>query len=391
MEAQAGLFAPLKNSLKKRLAIRSFLYQKKGRMQLNSRERFVRALRGARVDRPPVWVMRQAGRYLPEYRALKQRYSFLDMVRTPQLAAEVTMQPMNRFDLDAAIIFSDILVIPEALGFGYHFRSSGGIEMDHTLRFENDLVKLDTSKILDRLKYVSHAIKAVRREMGHERGLIGFSGSPWTLATYMIEGGSSKHFDLIKSCYYREKSFFNMLMRHLTNAVIEYLNMQIECGVDAVQIFDSWGHLCTWEDYPSASLDWINEVVKGLKTDVPVILYVKQHCAGHLRSIRESGINVVSLDWATPLPQLYQRARDMGLALQGNMDPCLMSTDPNCVKREVARFLSRFPANEGFVLNLGHGIHPTARPECVQAFVEAAQSYEASTPQGDDNEVEASV
>ncbi|MDP4879224.1 MAG: uroporphyrinogen decarboxylase, partial [Opitutales bacterium] len=216
---------------------------------MTPRERFLAAAHCQPVDRPPIWLMRQAGRYLPEYRELKAQHDFVTMVRTPELAAEVTLQPMRRFPLDAAIIFSDILVIPEALGQGYHFREQGGIGMDYLLDSPEKIAALDSSKITERLAYVADALSLTRTKLGEDTALLGFCGSPWTLACYMIEGGSAKDFIAIKKLAWEHPDQFEALMQKLTNAIVEYLHMQIDAGADALQIFDSWGSICPATHY----------------------------------------------------------------------------------------------------------------------------------------------
>jgi uroporphyrinogen decarboxylase len=242
---------------------------------MTSRERFLAALACQPLDRPPVWIMRQAGRYLPEYRALKGKSSFLEMVKTPELAAEVTLQPLRRFALDAAIIFSDILVIPEAMGQGYKFRDAGGIEMDFRLETKAQLDRLDPVGVQFRLDYVGQALARVKAELKGEKALLGFGGSPWTLATYMLEGGSADDFGRSKTVFHSDRAFFDALMTKLTAALIEYFQMQIRAGADAIQIFDSWGGILAGQDYEAASLRWIRDIIAALPKDFPIILYAK--------------------------------------------------------------------------------------------------------------------
>ena len=231
---------------------------------MNSRQRFLAACACEPLDRPPVWVMRQAGRYLPEYRALKAQSSFLKMVRTPALAAEVTLQPLRRFAFDAAIIFSDILVIPEAMGQGYKFRDEGGIGMEYRLDTRAQLDALRTDAVAQRLDYVGQTLALVKTELKGEKALLGFGGSPWTLATYMVEGGSSDDFCRIKELFFSDRPFFNALMEKLTVALIAYFQLQIRAGVDAIQIFDSWGGIVAGQDYEAASLRWIRAIIAAL-------------------------------------------------------------------------------------------------------------------------------
>ena len=240
---------------------------------MTSRERFLAACAGEKLDRPPLWVMRQAGRYLPEYRALKAKSSFLEMVRTPTLATEVTLQPLRRFSgLDAAILFSDILVIPEALGQGYHFRDEGGIGMDYRLETRAQIEALAPAEAVpERLAYVANTLALLKKELAGQKALLGFGGSPWTLATYMIEGGSSEEFELSKRLFYTDRPLFDALLEKLTAALIAYFQMQIRAGADAIQIFDSWGGIIAGPDYEAASLQWIRRIIAAL-ADVIVIV-----------------------------------------------------------------------------------------------------------------------
>src|SRR3954470_17959005 len=243
---------------------------------MTSRERFLAACACEKLDRPPLWVMRQAGRYLPEYRELKAKSSFLHMVRTPDLATEVTLQPLRRFALDAAILFSDILVIPEALGQAYHFRDEGGIEMEYRLETRAQIDALASAEaVAGRLRYVAEALILIKKELAGSRALLGFGGSPWTLATYMVEGGSSDDFERIKLLFYTDRAFFDALLEKLTAALIAYFQMQIRAGADAIQIFDSWGGIIAGPDYEAASLKWIRQIVAALPKDFPIILYAK--------------------------------------------------------------------------------------------------------------------
>ena len=243
---------------------------------MTSRERFLAACACQPLDRPPIWVMRQAGRYLPEYRALKAKSSFLEMVRTPALALEVTLQPLRRFALDAAILFSDILVIPEALGQGYAFRDTGGIAMAYRIDTRAQVDALaPASAVPDRLRYVADALGLLKRELDGSKALLGFGGSPWTLATYMVEGGSSDDFERIKLLFYTDRALFDALLEKLTEALIVYFKLQIAAGADAIQIFDSWGGIIAGPDYEAASLQWIRRIVAALPAEFPIILYAK--------------------------------------------------------------------------------------------------------------------
>jgi len=340
---------------------------------MNSRQRFLAACACAPLDRPPVWIMRQAGRYLPEYRELKARHSFLEMVKTPDLAAEVTLQPLRRFAFDAAIIFSDILVIPEAMGQGYHFREEGGIAMDYRLETRAQLDRLTTEGIAQKLAYVGAALGQVRTALKGETALLGFGGSPWTLATYMLEGGSADEFERSKTVFYSDPAFFNALLEKITAALIDYFRMQISAGVDAIQIFDSWGGIIAGQDYEAASLRWVREIIAALPKDFPVILYAKG-ANTQLTDQAFSGASVLGVDWTIDL-SLARKLVPGNIALQGNLDPVLLNTTPDIVRHETARLLESMRGAHGHIFNLGHGILPQAKLECVQALVDTVMAW----------------
>jgi uroporphyrinogen decarboxylase len=341
---------------------------------MTSRERFLAACACTPLDRPPLWVMRQAGRYLPEYRALKARSSFLEMVRTPDLATEVTLQPLRRFALDAAILFSDILVIPEALGQGYHFRDAGGIEMAYRLETRAQVDQLaPPDAVPGRLRYVADALTQIKKELAGTKALLGFGGSPWTLATYMVEGGSSDDFERIKQLFYTERATFEALLEKITAALIGYFKMQIEAGADAIQIFDSWGGIIAGADYEAASLRWIREVVLALPRDFPVILYAKG-TAPQILDQAFSGVRVLSVDWTSEL-KVVRRLVPGNVAVQGNLDPVLLNTTPDIVRRETLRLLDSMRDTKGHIFNLGHGITPQAKIECMQALVDTVTNW----------------
>ncbi|MFM8232287.1 MAG: uroporphyrinogen decarboxylase [Chthoniobacterales bacterium] len=338
---------------------------------MTGRERFLEACLCRPVDRPPVWLMRQAGRYLPEYRALKERSSFLEMVRTPDLAAEVTMQPIRRFGFDAAIIFSDILVVPEALGQGYGFRDGQGIDMEFTVRSRADLQKLSIEGAADRLDYVYQALKATRNSLGEDRALIGFGGSPWTLAAYMVEGGSSGEGKIIRAMAERRDPLLAELLSLITQTLAGYFRRQIAAGADAIQIFDSWAAWC--DDYQEWSLRWVRDLLDELKPEVPVVLFAR----GRNRdaaAMAATSARVLSLDWETPLSEVR---RDLGprVALQGNMDPAFLESEPAAAAAAAQRVLEDMAGQPGYIFNLGHGIRPAARPESVGAVAAAVQNF----------------
>lgn len=343
---------------------------------MTSRERFLAAIACQPLDRPPVWVMRQAGRYLPEYRELKAKSSFLEMVRTPALATEVTLQPLRRFALDAAILFSDILVIPEALGQGYHFRDAGGIGMDYRLETRAQVDSLASPEVVpERLRYVADTLALLKRELAGSRALLGFGGSPWTLATYMVEGGSSDEFERIKQLFYTERATFDALLEKITEALIAYFKMQIASGADAIQIFDSWGGIIAGPDYAAASLRWIREVIAALPKDFPVILYAKG-TAPHLTDQAFSGVRALSVDWTNDL-SIVRRTLPANVAVQGNLDPVLLNTTAAIVRHETSRLLESMRGAHGHIFNLGHGIMPHAKIECMEALVDTVTNWKS--------------
>jgi uroporphyrinogen decarboxylase len=349
---------------------------------MTSRDRFLAACACAPLDRPPLWVMRQAGRYLPEYRALKAKSSFLEMVRTPAVAAEVTLQPLRRYPgLDAAILFSDILVIPEALGQGYKFRDEGGIAMEFRLETRAQIDALAPADAVPaRLGYVTDTLALLKKELAGlpasgagSRALLGFGGSPWTLATYMVEGGSSDDFERIKLLFYTERATFDALLEKLTAALIAYFRAQIAAGADAIQIFDSWGGIIAGPDYEAASLKWIRQIIAALPRDFPFILYAKG-TAPHLTDQAFTGARVLSVDWTCDLA-IVRRSLPANVAVQGNLDPVLLNTTPEIVTRETTRLLESMRGARGHIFNLGHGITPRAKPECMAALVETVTGW----------------
>lgn len=338
-------------------------------------DRFLRALLRQPVDRTPVWMMRQAGRYLPEYRATRaQAGDFMSLCQNPELACEVTLQPLRRYSFDAAILFSDILTIPDAFGQGLYFETGEGPKFKKVIRTPADVEALPDVSIADELSYVTDAVSAIRRELNGSVPLIGFSGSPWTLATYMIEGGGSKDFRRAKQFLYNHPEAMHLLLDKLAQAVIDYLNGQIAAGAQAVQIFDTWGGVLTPTAYQEFSLAYMKKIVAGLTRqsegrEVPVILFTKNG-GQWLETLAAAGANAVGLDWTTDIAQA--RARIGGqVALQGNMDPSMLYAAPQAIRAEVASILEGFGSHPGHVFNLGHGITPEVDPANVAVFVEA--------------------
>ena len=335
----------------------------------------LRALQRQPVDRTPVWIMRQAGRYLPEY--LKTRAeagSFMDLCQTPELACEVTLQPLRRFSLDAAIIFSDILTIPDVMGLKLYFVAGEGPKFEHPLQSADDIRKLPSPDVNESLGYVMDAISLTRRELGGKVPLIGFSGSPWTLATYMIEGGSSKTFSKAKKLIYQDPEIAHQLLEKLAVTVTDYLNAQIEAGAQAVQIFDTWGGALSAQAYQDFSLRYMAQIVSGLKREnegrrVPVILFSKG-CNTQLERLADTGCDALGVDWTVSLSEARNRVGDR-VALQGNLDPSVLLANKKVIRREVSETLNSFGQGSGHVFNLGHGITPDVDPEHLSALVSA--------------------
>jgi uroporphyrinogen decarboxylase len=341
---------------------------------VNSRERFIAACSCEPLERPPLWIMRQAGRYLPEYRELKAKHGFLTLVRTPELAAEVSMQPVRRFAFDAAILFSDILVIPEALGLGYTFRDEGGIAMVGRIAGRADVEALaDEGAVPGRLAYVANALGLLKKELAGTRAILGFGGSPWTLATYMVEGGSSADFARVKALFYGERATFDLLLGKLTRSLVAYFKMQIAAGADALQIFDTWGGVVAGPDYEAASLRWIRAIISEMPEGFPIIIYGKGTGA-HLMDQAFTGARVLSVDASIELAAA-RRSLPGNVAVQGNLDPAILNTTPETARRETLRLLESMRGLKGHIFNLGHGILPQARIDCVEATVEAVTSW----------------
>lgn len=342
-------------------------------------DRFLRALMREPVDLTPVWMMRQAGRYLPEYRATRsQAGDFMSLCKNPELACEVTLQPLRRFPLDAAILFSDILTIPDAMGLGLYFETGEGPKFKKTIRTAADVDAIGPLNVSADLDYVLNAVKVIRRELNGEVPLIGFSGSPWTLATYMVEGGSSKDFRHLKRMIYDEPQTAHRLLEKLAVAVTEYLNQQILAGAQAVQIFDTWGGALSSPAYQEFSLDYMAKIVSGLIREhegrkVPVILFTKGG-GQWLEKIANTGCDALGLDWTVELADARKRVGGQ-VALQGNMDPAMLYASPTRIREEVARLLESYGHGNGHVFNLGHGITPDVKPENAKAFIEAVHEF----------------
>lgn len=317
--------------------------------------------------------MRQAGRALPEYRALKEKHTFLELVQTPELAAEVTLQPIRRFDFDAAILFSDILVIAEGLGQKYQFRDQGGIEMEFLLRSAADIERLEPGAVCERLQYVARALKLIKRELKGRTALIGFAGSPWTLANFMIQGGGVKEYTQAKALFYSDPALFGRLMEKLTVAIRDFLRLQIDAGAEAVQIFDSLGGVLSDGSFGPASATWMKQIVESLRNRVPVIVFSKG-AHGNWDELVETGAHVLGVDWTVRLADLARRL-PAKVGLQGNLDPFVLSTTPDVVARETARILREMNGRPGHIFNLGHGVTPGAKLENIERLVATVREF----------------
>ena len=341
---------------------------------------FLRALAKQPVSHTPVWLMRQAGRYLPEYRAVRARAGgFLDLCKNTELATEVTLQPIDRFGLDAAILFSDILTVPDAMGLGLYFAEGEGPKFAHPLQSEADIAALQVPDMA-KLRYVFDAISSIRRALNGRVPLIGFSGSPFTLACYMVEGGGSKEFRQIKTLLYRRPELLHHILNITAQAVTAYLNEQIAAGAQAVQIFDTWGGLLSDAAFPEFSLAYMRQIIGGLTREhegrrVPVILFTKGG-GQWLELMAESGADALGLDWTINLSRARQRVGSQ-VALQGNFDPAALFGTPESVRAEVRRILHSYGEGSGHVFNLGHGISQHTDPENVKALVDAVHEYSA--------------
>ncbi len=329
---------------------------------------FLRACKRQDVDRTPVWIMRQAGRYLPEYRAVRAKADFLTMCKTPELAAEVTVQPVDIIGVDAAILFSDILVIPEAMGMHLEMIESKGPVFPEPIRSNDDAKKLKTIDPTKELKYVLDAVSLTKKILDDRVPLIGFSGSPWTLLTYMVEGKGSKNFSEVKKLIYNNPELAHSVLDKLANTVADYLSAKIEAGCDAVQIFDTWGGILSQKDFEEFSLQYVEKIISKInRKDEPVIFFAKGVHFG-LEKMANSGANVLGLDWTMNLGEVRKRVGDK-VALQGNMDPTVLYANKDCIREEVKNVLASFGKGNGHIFNLGHGILPDINPENVKAFV----------------------
>ena len=343
-------------------------------------DNFLRALLKEPTDHTPVWLMRQAGRYLPEYCETRKRAgSFLNLCKSPAMACEVTLQPLARYDLDAAILFSDILTVPDAMGLGLYFAEGEGPKFERPLSEEWAIRDLTAPDPFDHLRYVMDGVSEIRRALDNSVPLIGFSGSPWTLACYMVEGGSSDDYRKVKTMMYDRPDLMHRILSVTTDAVIAYLNAQIDSGAQAVMIFDSWGGALSAAAYQEFSLAYMKKIVAGLKKEkdgekIPSIVFTK---GGGLwiESIADTGCTGIGLDWTIDIGEARRRVGDR-VALQGNLDPNVLFASPETVAVEAKKVLDSYgPGNTGHVFNLGHGISQFTPPDRVTALVETVHTY----------------
>ncbi|HBW46920.1 TPA: uroporphyrinogen decarboxylase [bacterium] len=341
-------------------------------MKITSRELFLNACSCKKTVRVPIWFMRQAGRCLPEYRKLRKKYSFMDLVKSPELAAEVTLQPVKRFGFDAAIIFSDILVIPEALGFPYKFDDRKGMKITRQIHSLKDIERIDPNSV-EKIEYVASAIKLAKNELKDNTALLGFCGSPWTLACYMLEGGGSNDFFTTRRIIRDDKKFIDKLLSKISAALVRFLNLQISAGVDAVQIFDSLGGILPPHCFDEMSGRWMRRVIHSLKKKVPVIVF-SRGIHDNWNSLINTEANVIGIDWNISIDSARQMLPS-SIAIQGNLDPALLLASPQKAREETKKILSSMKERNGFIFNLGHGVPPSARLDTMESVIDTVRSF----------------
>lgn len=333
---------------------------------------FLRALKGETVERPPVWMMRQAGRYLPEFMAIKEKYDFFTRCQTPELASEITVQPIRRYGMDAAILFSDILVIPQAMNIEVEMKPNFGPYLPNPIRSQKDLDSVIVPNVHETLGYVMDAIKATKEKLNDEVPLIGFAGSPWTILCYCVQGQGSKTFDKAKELCFTQPLVAHELLQKITDTTIAYLKAKVAVGVDAVQIFDSWGGMLSPTDYQEFSWQYIQQIIDGLKDEAPVIVFGKG-CWFALGDMAKSGASALGVDWTCSA----RNARYLSggkITLQGNFDPARLLSPPAMIKKMVHQMINEF-GKDSYIVNLGHGILPNVPVENAKAFIDAVKEY----------------
>lgn len=333
---------------------------------------FLKALRGETVERPPVWMMRQAGRYLPDFIKLRDKYDFFTRCRTPELATEITVMPIHQVGTDAAILFSDILVVPQAMNIEVEMKPGVGPWLPNPIRSMEAVNQVIVPNIEETLGYVMEAIKMTKKELNNEVPLIGFAGSPWTILCYAVQGQGSKNFDLAKEFCFTQPQAAHLLLQKITDTTIAYLKAKVEAGVDAVQLFDSWGGMLSPEDYQQFSWKYMQQIIDALKGITPVIAFGKG-CWFALDKMAVSGARALGVDW-TCSPQMARKLTGGEITLQGNFDPARLFSPPEDIKRMVHQMINDF-GKDRYIVNLGHGILPNIPVENAIAFVEAVKEY----------------
>lgn len=333
---------------------------------------FLRALKGETVERPPVWMMRQAGRYLPEFMAIREKYDFFTRCRTPELASEITVQPIRRYGMDAAILFSDILVVPQAMNIEVEMKPGVGPWLPNPIRSQKDVDNVLIPDINDELGYVMDAIKATKELLNNEIPLIGFAGSPWTILCYCVQGQGSKNFDMAKEFCFTQPVAAHALLQKITDTTIAYLKEKVKAGVNAVQVFDSWGGMLSPVDYQEFSWKYINQIIEALKDDAPVIAFGKG-CWFALEEMANSNASALGVDW-TVSPKVARQLTGNKITLQGNFDPTRLLSPPKIIKKMVTQMIDEF-GKDKYVVNLGHGILPNVPLDNAKAFIDAVKEY----------------
>ena len=336
---------------------------------------FLRALKGETVDRPPVWMMRQAGRYLPEFQEIKSKYDFFTRCQTPELASEITVQPIRRYGMDAAILFSDILVVPQAMNIEVEMKPGVGPWLPNPIRTQKDLDRVIIPDINESLGYVMEAIKMTKEKLDNEIPLIGFAGSPWTILCYCVQGQGSKNFDIAKELCFTQPDVAHSLLQKITDTTISYLKEKVKAGVNAVQVFDSWGGMLSPTDYQEFSWPYIQQIIDALKEETPVIAFGKG-CWFALDVMAKSGASALGVDW-TCSPRNARYLTGGKITLQGNFDPARLFSPPNDIKKMVTQMINEF-GKDRYIVNLGHGILPNIPLENAKAFIDAVKEYKVN-------------
>ena len=339
----------------------------------SSKHLLIKSIYQEKVDRTPIWIMRQAGRYLPEYLKTKEKAGgFMGLIRNPDLACEVTLQPLKRYQLDSAILFSDILVVADMFNMNLRFEEKKGPVFDNPIRTEKDLSKLPKDLDVAKLSYVNQTIKNIKGELKDNLPLIGFIGSPWTVATYLIEGNSTKKFTYIREMLKNDTILLKKILHMITIGSIDYVKQQIESGVDVIMIFDTWGSLLSNQEYQSFSLEYIEEIITSITDDIPVIYYSRN--TSNFENLKNMNIDCVGVSSENNLKKIYELL-DKKMSLQGNFDVELLKNDNSVIKSEVIKILDSFPYNTGHVFNLGTGITPDISPDKVSYLVDTVHEY----------------